>query len=290
MIESYGFFDITPTLTHYDKYYLFNFAYTKHYKRDVNLLNDIFKGRNGYIGKYGKDGEYFIKYLTDINGKLINNPNMYSSDDIKTIIDFHQQPSTQPSLVCPWIPTKMGSNLYNKSNKKDGYNNEYGWLKWLIDNFFRKNEYLLNGNFTIEDKKTIKKITIIDNKIKLKTSRKDNFTKKNLYLTNNNNIIINNLHRKKTDHEIINQITDDTISKKINWTTNNNIIYSTEYKIRNIKISLTLVINNTNNKKFLNIYLVKNNKRYIFIKTIDKKELIKILTSVVKNRSNNYVI
>jgi len=275
MVKRDGYFDITPTLTDYDKYYLFNFAYTKHFKRDTNLLKKIYNNRNGYNGKYGDEGEFFIKFLTNINGELINNPNMYSSDDIKTILDFQNPPISMPSLVCPWIPSLTGSQLLNKSNKNDDYNNEYGWLKWLIDNFFRKKKYILNGNFKIENNKMVKNIIIVDNKIKIHINRKET----NLSI-GGDNLIIN---RKKTDHEIINQITDDTISNKIKWEIQNNSIYLSYYNIQNIKISLTLVINLKNDKKYLNIYLKKQHK-LLFIKTIDNISLMKILFSVVQNK------
>ena len=78
MINKYGFFNITPKLTDYDRYYLYNFHATPHLKRDSDKLNKVYDGSNGYNGQYGKNGEFFIKNITDTNGKILNtNRNIY---------------------------------------------------------------------------------------------------------------------------------------------------------------------------------------------------------------------
>jgi len=282
-----GHFYITPRLTDFDKYYLTNFSYTPHYKRDNNLLTKYYHGRNGYNGDYGREGSYFIKNLTNINGDLFKSPTNIDNNDIKTILNYGTPPIDQPGKYCPWIPDKTGTSLIQRKMEKS-YNNDYGWLKWLIKFFFKKHKYLLNGEFIITTSKSKKIISIIDNKISIKSiNNKINIsTSQSSSLTINNNFRTNIL----SNREIVNNIINETISNKIQWGINKNNMYSTSINIEyNIDIRIYIKILK-DSIYTMNIYLKKTNST-IHIKNISDRELIHMLYIVINNqlKKNNEI-
>lgn len=257
---SKGEINITPELTYYDKFFLFNFNLTPKFKRDPELLKKNYHFKNGYNGYYGTEGQFFIKYIVDAYGENIENLINDNYDD--TIID-NSPPNNQPSTWCPWKPNLKGNLLLFEGIE---YNRSYGWLKWLIKNIF-KDKYLLNGDINI----------LVDNK-EIKINVKNN--KLNYYFKN----IDNQENKLKTNDEIINNLIDLTKNNKIKWIKDNNIIidkYIISIPVKDINIKINLFIRNFNtNQNYINIYIQKNN-RDNFYKTISGYKINELIKNVI---------
>ena len=296
MINKYGFFNITPKLTDYNRYYLYNFHATPHLKRDSDKLNKVYDGSNGYNGQYGKNGEFFIKNITDTNGKILNtNRNIYEIKDFDTIIDFKNNPPSQPSINCPWKPNKDGTKLITNEDVLH-YQNDYGWIKWLIRNIF-KDKYTLNGEYTSNKGDDTKRITIKDNKISIRvkngypstssTNGKTGFNTKNTKISIHNGTLTINPQKKKESHEIINDLINRTKNNNIKWRNEPISIKGSKYLTNidfgsGVKILLSLFTQKFNsNKNYINIHVEKNNNLY-FYKTISSYSIDNLVKLVEK--------
>ena len=95
-------------------------------KRDVSKIkeNDNEWEKNSFKGQLGTEGEYYI-------GK-----------DENSIIDYNIPPSTQPELWCDWIINDNDELVWDGIEKFYSYKE---WLIYLISNFFKPNNYILNG-------------------------------------------------------------------------------------------------------------------------------------------------
>lgn len=272
-IKFEGYFNITPKLSDYDRYYLLNFNLTPRYKRDPILLQKHYNGQNGYKGDYGVDGEYFINYkITAEKDSIESDTFLNFLDDYKTIISDKQLPSDQPGVFCPWKPNDTGDKLIVSDSYQ--YNHNYGWLKWLITSFF-KDKYKLNGEFIIQSS-NIKKISIKDNDIKIRTSEIESNKIDNLLLKKNNDNIINDILKLTIMDDI-----DWVIDKDINFL--DLIKYKTVIKVKNnFNIIINLYIyKDVNNNNYLNIYIEKD-KILRFYKMIKNFKLYKIYNIINK--------
>ena len=132
-----GMIKISPNLKELDKEFLDKFFQIRHMKRDMTKLKDI---SENLIKEYGKDGCFYLKDYNNFN-------EMY---DDKTIININDY-GDMPSLYCNLeIIEENGETFiqWNGSEKSYGINEENGWFTWLIDNFFKPNGYVLNGEMT----------------------------------------------------------------------------------------------------------------------------------------------
>jgi len=264
---------ITPNLNDYDRFYLLNFYYTYHFHRDPKELQSIYNGRNGYNGEYGKYGEFFIRMLVDYNGRKLP----YESDGIdynndeKTIVTT-KHPYTLPSTKCPWLTNKDGSRLLLSNIKIE---KNYQWLVWLIDNFFSKKDYKLNGNVKIFMDKNIREIKLDNNGITYSMRFNNKYKKEPIRKLLNN-------------EEIINKLIDIINDKNIIWKTYKNkgevYKYSLSVSIKkNLHLDFNLYYRNkysTNN--FINIYIRRNDENRLY-KTI-KNNGIEILINKLENK------
>jgi hypothetical protein len=157
--------------------YLSKFIKSRRMKRDVKILCEMDKGRNGFPGMtletntpeevYGNDGEYYV-------------------DDAvpESIIDYNKPPGQgngkkglcQPGLWCQWevkrdfdIPTTIclewdgGEKFYNYVE----------WLNYLIKHFFSKWNIVFNGSIEWkgEDGSDRGVIVVEDNVVKIGTAK-----------------------------------------------------------------------------------------------------------------------
>lgn len=139
--------------------YIKNFIYSRRMARDVNKLQEIYKGEHGLPGVgYGIEGEYFCK----------DDGNFGQNDSDGSIIDFNQPPSTQPGLWCQWTLTEDGKYLEWDGGEK--FYNYVEWLKYMIENFFRRWGIQLNGEIKWqgEEMDDRGKITVKNNLVKVK--------------------------------------------------------------------------------------------------------------------------
>lgn len=273
-----GYYNITPKLTDYDRFYLLNFNLTSHLKRDVNLLNKIYDKRNGYNGYYGDNGEFFINYKVDANGVRLN----YKKNDIlirtsNQIVVDNNPPGDQPNIICPWKPTLDGKKFI--SNNYEIYHNNYGWLKWLLKNFFIKNNYELNGEVSIINNNN--KIIVKIEKNKIIRKIKDNQQITNL---NNKNKKTKLNNRKKSNVEILEEIIEKTRNKEILWVKDNHSYADKYYTHIPIEDRIDILINLYNGTSDFNNYM------NIYIKKGDKKSFLTTIKNLKINELINYVI
>jgi hypothetical protein len=128
-----GSFTLSKPATPEQIEYLNRFSYTRRMKRDVEKLNEQYKGEFGLPGTgYGKEGEFFCKRDDD-----------FGQSNDASIVDDNHPPSTQPGLWCQWVLTEDGREL-----EWDGGEKFYcyvEWLQYLIENFFSRWEIEING-------------------------------------------------------------------------------------------------------------------------------------------------
>ena len=113
------------------KKYINNFSKSRRMKRNANKIKKFDSNwkNNGFKGKLGKEGEYYI-------GK-----------DENSVIDNNCQPSTQPSLWCDWIINDNDELIWDGIEKFYNYKE---WLEYLIANFFEGDGYILNGEIEFQ--------------------------------------------------------------------------------------------------------------------------------------------
>lgn len=112
--------------------YINTFSATRRMKRDVQKLEELYKGEHGYNGSYGVDGEYFAK----------DDGNCGQNGDA-SVLNHNTPPSTQPSLWCQWIITEDGTEL--KWDDGEKFYEYVKWLHYIKDNFLAPNGINLDG-------------------------------------------------------------------------------------------------------------------------------------------------
>jgi ribosomal protein L18 len=264
-IKISGEIDITPPLNDYDYYYFRNFLKSPHFKRHVEKTKKNYNGTNGYYGDYGQDGEFFIYYIID-------DQKIEKTDDI---ISTTEPPPSLPTVYCPWR-LNISGNIITPIESKT-YRNNYKWLKWLIENFFKPYNYKLNGHFKVETETYSRKIVITDNLYKYYAKSKINGEMNNSILTNGKDKFHFN-KILKTNTQIISQLIEMTKNNVIIWEYEkimDGSKYTTKININNnISIGLSFV-NRQLGKDYLMVYIDKNNvkKYYKNIKSFKLKEL-----------------
>jgi hypothetical protein len=127
-----GEFSIVPALTAEQTAYLQAFTETRRVKRNPEMLVDVPDHVRAAVGlPLGVDAEYFVGYPANFGQS-------YTPD----VVD-DTPPTTQPGLWCQWIPTDKGDQLvWDEGEKFYDYED---WLQYLIDNFFKPWDRVLNG-------------------------------------------------------------------------------------------------------------------------------------------------
>lgn len=161
-----GGFSFNKSLTPEQTEFIQKFNETRRMGRDVNELMRVYEGKGGLplpqtsIGEdtrtpeeiYGVDGEFFV------------------GSDSKTdtsIKNYNVPPSTQPGLWCQWT-TDDGETLVWDENEK--FYNYVVWMKYLIENIFKKWGIVLNGsvNWSGEDSDDLGQLIVTDNVVTIK--------------------------------------------------------------------------------------------------------------------------
>jgi hypothetical protein len=121
-----GSLSITPSLTMKQTVYINQFSESRRMKRDVNILQELYKGKHSLDGDYGVEGEFFNQDIED-----------------RSVLDYNTPPKTQPGLWCQWIINDNGELEWDGGEK---FYNYVEWLEYLINNFFKKWGVVLNGS------------------------------------------------------------------------------------------------------------------------------------------------
>ncbi len=126
-------------------------------KQFLQKLGETRRMKRNVEEAFGIEGEFFVFGTGD-----------YGQGQDDNIVDFNQEPSTQPSLWCQWIPNEDGTAIEWDGNEKFyGYND---WLFYIINKILAPNGYTLNGVVTWQGEETgdVGKIVVVDNVITIR--------------------------------------------------------------------------------------------------------------------------
>lgn len=133
--EFIGKFELNKELEPELREYINRFSYVRHMKRDNEKIKEIFPEwkKLCYKGELGIEGEYFVM-----------NSECFGQENTKDILDYNQQPRTQPGLWCQWIIPEddYATIVWDGGEKFYSY---VEWLEYLIENFLKPNGYIVNG-------------------------------------------------------------------------------------------------------------------------------------------------
>jgi hypothetical protein len=114
--------------------YLRAFAETRRMNRDPRIADTFSDPLRQNIGlPIGAAGEYFV-----------GGSGYFGQDSDNSIIDFNVPPDTQPGLWCQWIPNEDGTAIVWDGGEK--FYHYVEWIKYLIEHFFSRWGYTLNGD------------------------------------------------------------------------------------------------------------------------------------------------
>lgn len=121
-------------------------------KKFLTMFNETRRMKRNVDEAFGIDGEFFVF-----------GTGSYGQDRDDSIIDYNQQPSTQPSLWCQWVPTEDGTAIEWDGGEKFYAYSE--WLFYLINKVLAPNGYTLNGTVIWQGEETgdVGKIHVVNN-------------------------------------------------------------------------------------------------------------------------------
>jgi hypothetical protein len=121
-------------------------------KKFLTLLNETRRMKRNVDEAFGIEGEFFVF-----------GTGSYGQDHDNSIVDFNQQPSTQPSLWCQWVPNEDGTAIEWDGGEKFYAYSE--WLFYIINKVLAPNGYTLNGTVVWQGEETgdVGKIHVVDN-------------------------------------------------------------------------------------------------------------------------------
>lgn len=128
----------------------------------LKLLNETRRMKRNTDDAFGVQGEFFVFGGGEFG--QANEPN---------IIDFNQQPSTQPSLWNQWTPTEDGMGIEWDFGEK--FYNYTEWLVYLIHKILAPNGYVLNGvvGYSGEEPSDVGEIVVVDNRVFVREKYQD---------------------------------------------------------------------------------------------------------------------
>lgn len=126
-------------------------------KQFLEKLGESRRMKRNVDEAYGIDGEFYVF-----------GEGFCGQDREENIVDYNQQPSTQPSLWCQWIPNEDGTAIGWDGNEKFYSYNE--WLFYIINKILAPNGYILNGIVTWQGEGIgdVGKIIVVDNEITIR--------------------------------------------------------------------------------------------------------------------------
>jgi hypothetical protein len=151
-----GKFDLNKPLAPEHSAYLLAFAQTRRMKRDAAITATMDDPTRIAVGlPVGVDGEYFVGASRD-----------FGQDHSPDILNYNDEPATQPGLWCQWIPNDTGTAIQWDGGEK--FYNYIEWLKYLITHFLAPWGYVLNGavEWCGEDRSDTGTISVINNVVR----------------------------------------------------------------------------------------------------------------------------
>lgn len=129
-----GRINIAPVLKPEHSDYLKRFCNTRRMKRDPDKT--ILRPDSARLAvrlPIGVDGEFFVGEEEFMGQK-------HSGD----VIDYNEEPSTQPGLWCCWEITNDNAGIKGPDQRSKFYD-YVEWLKYMMENFFVPWGYTVNG-------------------------------------------------------------------------------------------------------------------------------------------------
>jgi hypothetical protein len=142
--------------------YLFRLSETRRMKRNVVIAESLPDPLRIAVGlPIGVDGEYFV-------GVPVTKRDHWGGLDDKdaSVINYNDEPSTQPGLWCGWTSDEGGTAIVWNGVEK--FYNYIEWLQYIIDNFIIKWGYVVNGQVRWQGEEESDKGFIIVRENKLK--------------------------------------------------------------------------------------------------------------------------
>jgi hypothetical protein len=126
-----GKFDLDRELDPKTHEFLNKLATTRRMKRNVFLLPKSGFEKYGF-SDWGTEGEFFV----DGDGE-------FGQSHERSIMDYNEEPKTQPGLWCQWVPTKDG--MYIQWDGGEKFYSYLEWLEYIIEKVLEPRGYILNG-------------------------------------------------------------------------------------------------------------------------------------------------
>ena len=114
-------------------------------------LNSTRRMKRSVDNSFGVDGEFYV------------NGNEYDSN----ITDRNKSPKTQPSLFCPWTPSK--DRMAIEWDKKEKASCPVEWIEYIVSKVLSPRDFILNGEVEFWDDDFYRRktdvIEIVDNNV-----------------------------------------------------------------------------------------------------------------------------
>ncbi len=128
-----GEFTLNKPLTAEQAAYINKFSGTRRMKRDAKRCECMLDATREAVGlPVGIEGAYFT-----------GGTGMAGQDRDKSILDYNCKPHGQPGLWCQWTVSEDNLTVQWDRGEKFYYYTE--WLEYLIEHFFKRWGYTLNG-------------------------------------------------------------------------------------------------------------------------------------------------
>lgn len=190
-----GSFEFSRPLSAQEAKYIRDFSSSRRMKRDVKVLNELYKGKHGSPNFLiiTPEMEPHIKFFTDlginvtltptidnrtpeeiygVDGEYFANPgNDFGQHGDNSVIDSNRPPTSQPGLWCQWTVSKSNKHLEWDGGEKFYYYTE--WLQYLINKFFTPWGVKLTGEVIWQGESAgdVGKIVVVDNMVSVKRAQ-----------------------------------------------------------------------------------------------------------------------
>lgn len=158
-----GYFEFQNPVSEEIRDYINTFCRTRHCIRDNDKIKKLVTDWEEKTypldkGNLGKNGEFFVFDHIDMSR------DDFDFDEKNLVIDYNDN-GKMPELWCQWIITDDCKYLEWDGGEK--FYNYIEWLNYLIDNFFKPYNIILNGKvrFRGEDFDDMGEINIVDNTV-----------------------------------------------------------------------------------------------------------------------------
>lgn len=124
--------------------YINMFSETRHVKRDVSKLKDLFPDWKDrcWRGQFGEEGEFFLQLDAEMYFYGTPKTDLKAYMENNGILDDNNPPAMQPGIWCQWFINANGELAWDGGEK---FYNYVEWLEYLIRNFFEPEGLTLSG-------------------------------------------------------------------------------------------------------------------------------------------------